>query len=89
MDLFGPPHYESLKRSKYGFDLVDDYSRFTWTYFLRSKETQDTFKLFATRSQWQLALNILAVRSDNETEFKNVKMDEFFDNEGIFHTIFP
>jgi hypothetical protein len=34
MDLFGPVAYLSIGGSKYGLDIVDDFSRFTWVFFL-------------------------------------------------------
>jgi hypothetical protein len=34
MDLFGPVAYLSIKGSKYGLVIVDDFSRFTWVFFL-------------------------------------------------------
>jgi hypothetical protein len=37
MDLFGPVSYLSIRGSKYGFVIVDDYSRFTWVFFLQDK----------------------------------------------------
>ena len=43
MDLFGPIAYLSIGGNKYGFVIVDDYSRFTWVFFLHDKsETQKT-----------------------------------------------
>ena len=33
MDIFGPIAYISLGGNKYGFIIVDDYSRFTWVFF--------------------------------------------------------
>jgi transposase InsO family protein len=45
MDLFGPVAYLSIVGSKYGIIIVDDYSRFTWVFFLQDKfETQETLK---------------------------------------------
>jgi hypothetical protein len=41
MDLFGPVAYISIYSNKYGLVIVDDYSRFTWVFFLQDKsETQ-------------------------------------------------
>jgi hypothetical protein len=41
MDLFGPVAYLSIGGSKYGLVIVDDFSRFTWVFFLQDKsETQ-------------------------------------------------
>jgi hypothetical protein len=36
-DVCGPMHNESLNGSKYFLLFVDDYSRFCWIYFLKSK----------------------------------------------------
>jgi hypothetical protein len=45
MDLFGPIAYISIDGSKYCLVIVDDYSRFTWVFFLQEKShTQDTLK---------------------------------------------
>ncbi|GKB40357.1 retrovirus-related pol polyprotein from transposon TNT 1-94 [Tanacetum coccineum] len=38
MDLCGPMRVESFNGKKYVLVIVDDYSRYTWTHFLRSKE---------------------------------------------------
>ena len=34
MDLFGPTQYTSIGGNKYGFVIVDDYTRYTWAFFL-------------------------------------------------------
>ncbi|GJV93000.1 retrovirus-related pol polyprotein from transposon TNT 1-94 [Tanacetum coccineum] len=42
MDLCGPMRIESINGKKYVLVIVDDYSIYTWTHFLRSKdETPD------------------------------------------------
>ncbi|GJZ02153.1 retrovirus-related pol polyprotein from transposon TNT 1-94 [Tanacetum coccineum] len=38
MDLCGPMRVESINGKKYILVIVDDYSRYTWTHFLRSKD---------------------------------------------------
>ncbi|GJY35178.1 retrovirus-related pol polyprotein from transposon TNT 1-94 [Tanacetum coccineum] len=38
MDLCGPMRVESINRKKYVLVIVDDFSRYTWTHFLRSKD---------------------------------------------------
>jgi len=38
IDLFGPVNIASLYGSKYGLVIVDDYNRWTWVKFLRSKD---------------------------------------------------
>jgi hypothetical protein len=37
MDLFGPIAYISIGVSKYCLGIVDDYSCFTWVFFLQEK----------------------------------------------------
>nr|GEU49867.1 hypothetical protein [Tanacetum cinerariifolium] len=38
MDLYGPMRVASINGKKYVLVIVDDYSRYTWTHFLRSKD---------------------------------------------------
>ncbi|KAJ9555797.1 hypothetical protein OSB04_010411 [Centaurea solstitialis] len=50
MDLFGPTNVMSIGKKSYCLVIVDDYSRFTWVYFLRTKdETSGLIKPFVTR----------------------------------------
>jgi hypothetical protein len=37
MNLFGPIAYLSIGGSKYGLVIVDEFSRFTWIFFLQDK----------------------------------------------------
>jgi transposase InsO family protein len=72
MDLFGPIAYISIDGSKYCLVIVDDYSRFTWVFFLQeNSQTQETLKRFLRRAQNEFGLRIKKIRSDNGTEFKN------------------
>jgi hypothetical protein len=46
-DLFDPIAYISIGGSKFYLVIVDDYSRFTWVFFLQEKsQTQETLKRF-------------------------------------------
>jgi transposase InsO family protein len=86
MDLFGPIAYISIGGSKYCLVIVDDYSRFTWVFFLQDKsQTQETLKGFLRRAQNEIGLRIKKIRSDNETEFKNSQIEGFRKDEGIKH----
>ena len=86
MDLFGPVAYISIGGNKYGLVIVDDFSRFTWVFFLHDKsETQRRFKKFARRAQNEFQLKIKNIRSDNGSEFKNTQIEEFLDEEGVKH----
>ncbi|KAK1652787.1 hypothetical protein QYE76_070592 [Lolium multiflorum] len=86
LDLFGPSHYDTLGGSKYGLVIVDDYSRYSWVFLLKTKdETHREFITFAKKAQRMYESEIKAIRTDNGTEFKNYTMQEFVDDEGIKH----
>jgi hypothetical protein len=86
MDLFGPVAYLSIRGSKYGLVIVDDFSRFTWVFFLHDKsETQGTLKRFLKRAQNEFELKAKKIRSDNGSEFKNLQVKEYLEEEGIKH----
>ncbi|KAK1697026.1 hypothetical protein QYE76_013723 [Lolium multiflorum] len=86
LDLFGPSHYDTLGGSKYGLVIVDDYSRYSWVFLLKSKdETHREFITFAKKAQRMYESEIKAIRTDNGTKFKNYTMQEFVDDEGIKH----
>jgi len=46
---------------------------------------QETFKKFAKRAQNEFETKIKRARSDNGTEFKNINIEEYLDEEGIGH----
>jgi transposase InsO family protein len=65
---------------------MDDYSRFTWLFFLQKKsQIQETLKGFLRRAQNEFGLRIKKIRSDNGTEFKNSQIEGFLEDEGIKH----
>nr|GEV92744.1 hypothetical protein [Tanacetum cinerariifolium] len=62
----------------------DDYSRFTWVFFLANKdETSPILKTFITGLENQLSLNVKVIRSDNKTKFKNNDLNRFCRKKGI------
>jgi len=86
IDLFGPVNIASLYGSKYGLVIVDDYSRWTWVKFLRSKDNAyDVFSNFCTQIQSEKEMNILRVRSDHGGEFENEPFETFCEKHGIVH----
>jgi transposase InsO family protein len=88
MDIFGPVAYVSIGGNKYGFVIVDDYSRYTWVFFMKDKsKVHEIFKKFATRAQNEFDVKIKRVRSDNGTEFKNTNIEDYLDEEGIGHEL--
>nr|GEX76323.1 putative ribonuclease H-like domain-containing protein [Tanacetum cinerariifolium] len=84
MDLFGPTFVKSLNKKRYFFVVTDDYSRFTWVFFLATKdETSPILKTFIIGLENQLSLKVKVIRSDNGTEFKNNELNQFCGIKGI------
>ncbi|KAJ9536327.1 hypothetical protein OSB04_un000490 [Centaurea solstitialis] len=87
MDLCGPMKFQSLAGRKYILVIVDDFSRYTWTKFLKSKdETSSLIINFIKAVQVQLNLPVQTVRTDNGTEFKNIILKTFYNTFGITQT---
>ncbi|GKF93794.1 putative reverse transcriptase domain-containing protein, partial [Tanacetum coccineum] len=59
LNLCGPMRVASINGKKYILVIVDDYSRYTWSLFLRSKdETPEVLKDFLTMIQRNLQIII-------------------------------
>jgi hypothetical protein len=55
-------------------------------FFLQDKsETQGTLKRFLRRAQNEFELKVKKIRSENGSEFKNLQVEEFLEEEGIKH----
>jgi transposase InsO family protein len=88
MDLFEPTTYKSLSGNLYCLVIVDDYSRYTWTFFLHDKsEVATCFKKFAKRAQNKFEVKIKKIRSDNNKEFDNTNIEAYCDEVGIKHKV--
>nr|GEY96095.1 hypothetical protein [Tanacetum cinerariifolium] len=69
MDLCGPMRVASINGKKYILVIVDDYSRYTWTLFLRSNdETPEVLKDFLMMIQRNLQALVIIVRTDRGTK---------------------
>ncbi|GKF13446.1 putative ribonuclease H-like domain-containing protein [Tanacetum coccineum] len=77
MDLFGQTFVKSLKKKMYCLVVTDDYSRFTWVFFLATKdETSDILKSFINGIVNLVDHKVKVIRCDNGTEFKNREMNQ-------------
>jgi hypothetical protein len=86
MDLFGPTQYTSIDGSKYGFMIVDDFTRYTWVFFMVDKsDVYATFTSFVKLCHNEFEITIKRVRSDDGNEFKNTRIDGLCDDFGIRH----
>ncbi|GKB68579.1 retrovirus-related pol polyprotein from transposon TNT 1-94 [Tanacetum coccineum] len=87
MDLFGPSAVHSYGGNFYTLVIVDDYSRYTWTRFLKHKnEAFDHFEILSKKIQIQKGCPIISIRTDHDRDFDNeVQFGAFCDANGITH----
>ncbi|GJS77084.1 retrovirus-related pol polyprotein from transposon TNT 1-94 [Tanacetum coccineum] len=84
MDLCGPMRVASINGKKLILVIVDDYSRYTWVYFLHSKdETLEIIKKFIAQAQLNYKAKVCKIRTDNGTEFKNATLKAHYEKLGI------
>ncbi|GJU74560.1 retrovirus-related pol polyprotein from transposon TNT 1-94 [Tanacetum coccineum] len=84
MDLFGPSAAQSYGGNFYTLVIVDDYSRYTWTRFLKHKnEAFDHFEILSKKIQVQKGCPIILIRTDHGRELDNeVQFGAFCDANG-------
>ena len=84
MDLFGPVSPMSINHEKYTLVIVDEYSRYTWVYFLKKKsQAPDMIMSFIRLIENQNDVKVKQIRTDNGTEFRNQELESFCDEKGI------
>nr|GEW19008.1 retrovirus-related Pol polyprotein from transposon TNT 1-94 [Tanacetum cinerariifolium] len=89
MDLCGPMRIASINGKRYILVIVDDYSRYTWVHFIRSKdEAPEVIIKFLKRIIVLLQSPVIIIRTDNGTEFKNQVLKVYFDSIGISHQMY-
>nr|GEW50120.1 putative ribonuclease H-like domain-containing protein [Tanacetum cinerariifolium] len=68
----------SIMKKMYCLVVTDDYMRFSWVFFLATKdETSGIFKDFITRIENLIDHKVKIIRCDNRTKFKNKDMNQF------------
>jgi transposase InsO family protein len=89
MDTVDPSWVRSMGGKWYILVIVDDYSRYSWIFFLVSKdEVFEHFRSLALRLNNEHPKCLKAIRSDNGTEFRNASFDEFCLKHGIDQQFF-
>ncbi|GKB91005.1 retrovirus-related pol polyprotein from transposon TNT 1-94, partial [Tanacetum coccineum] len=84
MGLCGPTRVASINGKRDILVIIDDYSRFTWVYFLRTKdETLEIIKNLIARVQLNYNAKVCKIHTDNGTEFKNATLKSHYDKLGI------
>ncbi|KAL6054460.1 Cysteine-rich receptor-like protein kinase 25-like protein [Balamuthia mandrillaris] len=85
-DVCGPMQIPSIGGSRYFVTFTDDYTRKTWTYFLKNKnEVTTKFIEFAKLVTNQTGLTIKAVRSDGGGEYFGYQFKNALIQRGILH----
>ena len=83
-----PSHESIWTNNLQEFGIVDDYSRYTWVFFLHDKtEVASCFKKFAKRAQNKFEVKLKKIRSDNGKEFDNTNIEAYCDEVGIKHEV--
>jgi hypothetical protein len=78
MNTVGSSRVRSTGGKWYVLVIVDDYSRYSWVFFLESEDQLfEHFRLLALRLNNEHLNCLKVIRSDNETEFRNASFDEF------------
>jgi transposase InsO family protein len=84
MDTVGSSRVRSMGGKWYVLVFVDDYSRYSWIFFLESKnQVFEHFQLLALRLNNEHPNCLKVIHSGNVTEFRNVSFDEFCLKHGI------
>ncbi|GKB58173.1 putative ribonuclease H-like domain-containing protein [Tanacetum coccineum] len=64
--------------------VTDDYSRFSWVFFIATKdETSGILKSFITGVENLIDQRVKIIRCDNGTKLKNKEMNQFYEIKGI------
>ena len=83
-DVFGPVKVPSISKSVFFVSFIDDYSRRTWIYFLKSKaQVFSRFKEFKALVENQTSKKIKCLRTDNGGEFCSTEFEQFCKEQGI------
>jgi transposase InsO family protein len=84
MDTIGPSRIRSMGGKWYVLIIVDDYSYYSWIFFLESKdEVFEHFRSLALRLNNEYPNCLKVIRSDSRTEFRNTSFDQFCLEHGI------
>jgi len=84
MDLFGPVNVQTRSGKRYTLVIVDEFSRFSWVIFLRSKsDAASEIISFIKQVELKYKHKVCQLRSDNGTEFRNSLLESFCEETGV------
>ena len=83
MDVWGPCSVPNSEGFKYFLTVVDDATRATWIFLIKSKfEVRTLILSFYTMVHTQFRIKIKSIRPNNALEFK---VTAFYKSSGIIH----
>jgi len=83
-DVAGPFPVPSFGKARYVLTFIDDFSRYTWVFFLIHKsEVFDKFIIFKAQAEKQSGKAIKILQTDNGREYVNSRLIDFCTHEGI------
>ncbi|GJQ75230.1 hypothetical protein Trydic_g9830 [Trypoxylus dichotomus] len=83
-DVCAPMRVESLSKAKYFVEFVNDYSRYSTVYFVRTKdEVLEKAKIFINQVTNFHNRNVKCLQSDNDTEYTSKRFEDFLKERGI------
>ncbi|WVZ89700.1 hypothetical protein U9M48_036069 [Paspalum notatum var. saurae] len=86
MDTVGPARVASVSGKWYVLVVVDDFSRFSWVFFMEFKDEAFGFVLdLVLRLRNESHKTMRAIRSDNGGEFRNSRFKNFCHDLGLEH----
>lgn len=88
-DLSGRFSKPSFGKSEYYITLIDDYTRFTWVFFLQKKNDANGVIIRWIKEQKTRGNVVLRWRNDGGGEYINDELDSFFGSEGIKQEVTP
>ena len=84
MDLVGPITPMSISGYEYFLIVVDEFSRYTWTFPITKKsEVPNVFKNWITQIENLTKTKVMGIRSDGGSEFINQTLKTFYADSGI------
>ena len=74
----------SMIQAKYALNFIDDFSRYSWVYFLKHKsEVFDLLKVFRALVDNQYGRKLKILRSENGGEYVNSEFIQYCKDAGI------
>ena len=85
-DVWGPPRTESTLGFRYFVTFIDDYSRCTWLFLMKTRvELFSIFQKFHAEVQTQFNTSICILQSDNAKEYLSTPFYSFLSSHGMLH----